>query len=113
MDIQVESCDERRIVHIKGKITFEHCPELQRRLDAVLDSEVREVVMDFREVPFIDSSGVGEVIRLFKKVNDAGGRVVLANPNRKLRELFAMYRFDRFMKIVEEPVCEKHDQTAD
>lgn len=102
MDIQVESHDDRRIIRIKGKITFEHSLELQNRLDAVLDKGVREVVMDFSEVPFIDSSGVGEVLRLFKRVKESGGRVVLANPNRKLRELFAIYRFDQFMDIVEE-----------
>jgi anti-anti-sigma factor len=109
MDIQVESHDDRRILHIQGKITFEHCSELQSRLDSILDKGVREVVLDFREVPFIDSSGVGEVLRLFKRVKESGGRIVLANPNRKLRELFAMYRFDQFMEIIEEPAHGKND----
>jgi anti-anti-sigma factor len=102
MDIQVESRDDRRIVHIKGKITFEYCPALQSRLDAVLNEKVREIAIDFKDVPFIDSSGIGEVLRLFKRMREAGGEVVLLNPNRKLRDLFAMYRFDQFMKIREE-----------
>ncbi len=102
MDIQVESADDRRIVHIKGKVTFEHCPALQSHLDAVLNEKVREIDIDFKDVPFIDSSGIGEVLRLFKRMKDAGGDVVLLNPNRKLRDLFSMYRFDQFMKIREE-----------
>ena len=103
MDIQVESLGNRRIVHIKGKITFEHCPVLQTGLDSVVDERVREVVIDFKEVPFIDSSGVGEVLRLFKRMKDRGGEVILANPNQKLSDLFSMYRFDQFMKIRQEP----------
>jgi anti-anti-sigma factor len=99
MDIQVESSRDRRIVHITGKITFEYCPVLQSRLDAVIDEGVREVVIDFKEVPFIDSSGVGEVLRLYKRMRENNGEVVLANPNQKLRDLFAMYRFHQFMKI--------------
>lgn len=102
MDIQVESLGDRRIVHIKGKITFEYCPALQSRLDSVVDKGVREVVIDFRDVPFIDSSGVGEVLRLFKRMRDNNGEVVLMNPNRKLRDLFSMYRFEKFMQIREE-----------
>lgn len=102
MDIQVESQGDRRIIHIKGKITFEYCPALQSSLDSVLSETVRVVVIDFKEVPFIDSSGVGEVLRLFKRMKDNNGEVVLANPNSKLRELFAMYRFGQFMKILEE-----------
>jgi anti-sigma B factor antagonist len=102
MDIQVESQGDYRILHIKGKITFEYCPMLQSRLEAILDEGARRIELDFTEVPFIDSSGVGEVLRLFKRMSESGGEVILANPNKKLRELFLMYRFDRFMKIREQ-----------
>ncbi len=109
MDIQVESQGERRIVRIKGKITFECCPELQSRLNSVLDDGVREVWIDFKEVPFIDSSGIGEVLRLFKRLKELGGSLLLLNPNKKLRDLFLMYRFDRFMTILEEADLGKND----
>jgi anti-anti-sigma factor len=103
MDVQVESVGDRRIVHIKGKITFEYCPVLQYRLDSVIDDKVREVVIDFKEVPFIDSSGVGEVLRLYKRMRENSGEVVLANPNQKLLDLFTMYRFGQFMTIRTDP----------
>jgi anti-sigma B factor antagonist len=99
MDIQVESRGARRVVRIKDKITFEHCPLLQGHFDEVLEGGVREVVIDFRDVPFMDSSGVGEILRLYKLVRDREGEVVLINPNKKLRSLFSMYRFEKFMKI--------------
>jgi anti-sigma B factor antagonist len=102
MDVQVESRGEVGIVRIKGKVTFEYCPELQKHLDSILDEGVRRVIIDFRDVPFIDSSGVGEVLRLFKRLKDIGGGIVLANPNQKLRDLFSMYRFDQFMEICED-----------
>jgi anti-sigma B factor antagonist len=101
MDIQVESIDDRRILRIRGKITFEHCPPLQHRLDEIVESGAREVVIDFKEVPFIDSSGVGEILRLYKLVRDRNGEVILVNPNQKLRNLFTMYRFEKFMRILD------------
>jgi anti-anti-sigma factor len=102
MDIQIETAGNRRIVRINDKITFEHCPALQSRLDAILTDDVREVAIDFKDVPFIDSSGIGEILRLFKLLRDRNGELVLLNPNRKLRELFSMYRFEKFMKIRDE-----------
>ena len=99
MDIQVESSGDRRIVRIKDKITFEHCPSLQNRLEPILEGNVRLVIVDFRDVPFIDSSGIGEILRLFKLLRDRNGELVLINPNQKLRDLFTMYRFEKFMKI--------------
>jgi anti-anti-sigma factor len=109
MDIQVESRGKRRIVRIKGKVTFEYCPAFQSRLDSVLEEDgINEIVIDFKNVPFIDSSGVGEVLRLFKRMRENGGQIVLMNPNKKLLDLFSMYRFDRFMKI-----CDEVDLVAD
>jgi anti-anti-sigma factor len=99
MDIQVESRGDRRVVHIEGKVTFEYCPVLQNRMDSLLAEGARQIVIDFKDVPFIDSSGVGEVLRLFKRMRELGGEVVLMNPNQKLRDLFSMYRFEQFMKI--------------
>lgn len=108
MNIQVESKDNRRIIRIRGKITYEHCPIFQSRLDAVLSEKgVREIVLDFTQVPFIDSSGVGEILRLFKRMREIDGEVVLVNPNKKLQDLFLMYRFDRFMRICEEADLER------
>jgi len=109
MDIQVESQGDRRIVHIKGKVTFEYCPVLQHRLDSVLEEGVRQVVIDFKDVPFIDSSGIGEVLRLFKRMKDTNSELILTNPNQKLRDLFSMYRFDQFMKIREEADMEANE----
>lgn len=101
MDIQIESRGDRRIVRVHGKITFEHCASFQSQLDPVLEEGVREVVLDFEGVPFMDSSGIGEVLRLFKVLRDNGGRLVLINPNSKLHGLFYMYRFEKFMAIRE------------
>jgi len=111
MDIQVESRGNRRIVRINGKVTFEYCPILQNRLDSILEEkDVWQVVIDFKKVPFIDSSGVGEVLRLFKRMRDTKGEIVLMNPNKKLLDLFSMYRFDRFMKICDELDLDDNDK---
>ena len=75
---------------------------MQAQLDRVIEDGIREVVIDFREVPFMDSSGIGEVLRLFRLVRERHGEVILINPNKKLRDLFTMYRFEKFMKIREE-----------
>ena len=110
MDIQVESKGKRRIVQINGKVTFEYCPVFQGHLDAIMDEGVQEVVLDFKEVPFIDSSGIGEVLRLFKHMREVGGEVILVNPNKKLRDLFDIYRFAQFMKICGESDLDTHEK---
>ncbi len=99
MDIQAESLGTHCTIRISGKITFEHCPELQSRIESAVGDETRQVTIDFKEVPFIDSSGIGEILRLYKVMRERNGEVALVNPNSKLRTLFTMYRFEKFMKI--------------
>jgi anti-anti-sigma factor len=101
MDIQVESRGPRRVVRLTNKITFEHCSWFQNEIDRILDPDVRELVVDFKNVPFVDSAGIGEILRLFRLMQERNGEIVLINPNSKLSSLFTMYRFDKFMKIRE------------
>ena len=77
MDIQVESHGDSQIVRISGKLTSEYSSELKRRLDSALSKEgIQEVIVDLKEVPFIDSSGVGEILRLFKRVRATEGNIL-------------------------------------
>jgi anti-anti-sigma factor len=101
MDIQIESNGDRRIIRIKGKVTFEHYKLLHSQVEPALDEGVREVVIDFKDVPFIDSSGIGEIVRIVRVMKDRQGELTLINPNSKLRDLFSMYRFDKYMKILD------------
>ena len=101
MDIQIESNGNRRIIRIKEKVTFEHCEMFHNQVGPLLDESVREVVIDFKDVPFIDSSGIGEILRIFRVMQDRKGQLTLINPNRKLRDLFSMYRFEKYMKILD------------
>ena len=101
MDIQIESDGDLRIIRIKEKVTFEHSEMFHDRIEQLLDEGVRKVVIDFKDVPFIDSSGIGEILRIYRVMQDRKGQLTLINPNRKLRDLFSMYRFEKYMKILD------------
>jgi anti-anti-sigma regulatory factor len=45
-------------------------------------------------------------------MREAGGEVILINPNQKLRDLFDMYRFGQFMKICEESDLDKNEKAS-
>jgi anti-anti-sigma regulatory factor len=46
-------------------------------------------------------------------MRETDGEVVLANPNKKLQDLFLMYRFDRFMKILDDGTPDADKGKAD
>jgi anti-sigma B factor antagonist len=58
---------------IKGQGGF----QLQMLIDKVLTAGTRHVLLNMTEVPVLDSMGIGEIVRAFKRVSDAGGNLKL------------------------------------
>jgi len=58
---------------IKGQGGF----QLQMLVDKVLQAGTSKVLLNLTEVPIIDSMGIGEIVRAFKKVTESGGMLKL------------------------------------
>jgi anti-sigma B factor antagonist len=58
---------------IKGQGGF----QLQMLVDKVLSAGTTQVVLNLTGVPIIDSMGIGEIVRAYNKVRDAGGTLKL------------------------------------
>jgi anti-anti-sigma factor len=72
-------------VHVGGELDIATTPQLERTLDA---SQARLVVLDLREVAFLDSSGMHAIVNAGIRARQAGRRLVLvrvpANVDRML-----------------------------
>ena len=49
-------------------------------------------VVDFSDVPYIDSTGLAFVVELHKSLSGRGGQLLLANANERIREVLEMTR---------------------
>ena len=58
---------------IKGQGGF----QLQMLVDKVLQAGTSKILLNLTEVPIIDSMGIGEIVRAFKRVQEAGGALKL------------------------------------
>jgi len=54
---------------IKGQGGF----QLQMLVDKVLSAGTTKILLNLTDVPIIDSMGIGEIVRAYKKVGEAGG----------------------------------------
>jgi anti-sigma B factor antagonist len=61
-------------VHVGGELDIATTPQLERTLDG---SQARVVVLDLRELTFIDSSGIHAIVRAGIRARQAGRRLVL------------------------------------
>lgn len=73
--------DGRTVVSVHGEIDAYTAPRLREVLSDLLRQGKVDVVVDLREVSFIDSSGLSVVITAAKAARRDGGDIVLASPS--------------------------------
>jgi anti-sigma B factor antagonist len=78
--------DEAMIVECHGKLTFEHTPQLRNKVRTLIPDEKR-IVLDLKEVPFMDSSGLGTLVTLYVSGRSRGCKLELVNVSAAMRTL--------------------------
>ena len=59
-------------------------------LDRIERDNIKKVIMDFKEVTFMDSSGIGVVIGRLKKIKNRDGKVCITNVNKRVDKVFTL-----------------------
>jgi anti-anti-sigma factor len=77
------------VAECHGKLTSENAPLLKEEVRAMIPQQKR-IVLDLKEVPLMDSAGLGTVVGLYVAGRTRGCRVELVNANKQLRDLFCM-----------------------
>ena len=80
MSVQADAVDaQTTIVAIAGEVTFSNVNGLGRELASVLKAGARNLVIDLREVAFIDSSGLSALLSASAQARERGGAVALVH----------------------------------
>jgi anti-sigma B factor antagonist len=71
------------VLSLNGEVDLYTCPELKLNLLQVIDEGATVVVVDLTETTFIDSTGLGVLLRGVERLETEGGRlaVVCVDPN--------------------------------
>src|ERR1700720_289701 len=81
--------DDAVIVECHGKLTLEHAPQLRNKVRTLILDEKR-IILDLKQVPFMDSSGLGTIVPLYVSARTRGCRIELINVSPALRSLLGM-----------------------
>jgi len=74
--------------------------EFKAHMDRCIEASQSNVVLDLSAVDFIDSSGLGAMVSVLKRVGNEGS-LVLTGINDKTRKIFELTRMDRVFDIRE------------
>lgn len=73
--------------------------ELQWKVEELLTKNEKKVVMDFTDLKYIDSSGLGIVVFCSGKLSESGGQLRVAGANPTIRNLFKITRIEKVINL--------------
>jgi anti-sigma B factor antagonist len=91
------------VVKVEGQLIVGNRQELKDLVFAALDKGERRILVDFSQTGYIDSSGLGALVSISKRVREAGGELRLSGLNEDLRSLFELTKLDTLFAIAETP----------
>ena len=91
MQIEERAVGDVVILDLKGKITLGEGDELLKdKVNSLVNQGHQKVVLNLAGVPYIDSAGLGEVVRTYTTVSRQGGSLKLLNLTKRITDLLSI-----------------------
>jgi len=91
MQIEERPLGDIVVLDLKGKMTLGEGDELLKdKINSLVHQGRRKVVLNLEGVPYIDSAGLGEIVRTYTTVSRQGGKLKLLNLTKRIQDLLAI-----------------------
>ena len=91
MQIEERAVGDVVVLDLKGKITLGEGDELLKdKVNSLVNQGHKKIVLNLAEVPYIDSAGLGEVVRTYTTVSRQGGQLKLVNLTKRITDLLSI-----------------------
>jgi anti-sigma B factor antagonist len=91
MQIEERVVNDVTILDLKGKMTLGEGDELLKdKINTLIQQGQKKIVLNLEGVPYIDSAGLGEIVRTYTTVSRQGGKLKLLNLTKRIQDLLAI-----------------------
>ncbi len=85
---------------LSGEIDHHSAAEMREKIDAaIVEHQPSLLVLDFKNVQFMDSSGIGLVMGRYKAINAVNGELTITNTSPHIRKVLRLAGMERLAKI--------------
>jgi len=98
MNLKIKHGDRYLCAEISGDIDHHSALNIRIRLDNEINRTMPSLlIMDFSEVEFMDSSGIGLILGRQKLMEAAGGGIAVKNPSPQVRKILMLAGLSRLI----------------
>ena len=91
MKISTRTVEAVTVVDLEGKLMLgEDTEQFRTRIRELIDSGAKKILLNMGNVNYLDSSGVGELVRAYASASSQGGQLKLLNLTKRLHDLLSV-----------------------
>ena len=91
MKIDERSVGDVTVLDMQGKLLIgEGDEQLREKINNLVESGKTKIVLNLGDVPYMDSAGLGEVVRCYTTVSRKNGKLKLVNLTKRLQDLLSI-----------------------
>ena len=99
MEIEIKNYQGMKVIALSGEIDMYSSPALREEMMSLIDKKVTPLLVDFKRVSYIDSSGIATFVEGLKHMMSYGGKLKLIGLLEGVREIFRFSKLDKVFEI--------------
>ena len=98
--LSYEVLEGSNILKVDGEVIFENSNRVKEEAKEIIkEIEAKKLIVDLSSTSYLDSSGIGVILSLFKFMRDNDGKLLIANPNEKVKRVFEVTKLNQILDI--------------
>ena len=91
MQIDERVVGDVKVLDLKGRVTLGEGDELLKdKINSLLNQGHKKIILNLADVPYVDSAGLGEIVRTYTTVSRQGGSLKLLNLTKRITDLLSI-----------------------
>jgi anti-sigma B factor antagonist len=88
--VEVRTENHATVLSVSGELDLASSPVLEEELERVAESDADVVIVDLRELEFMDSTGLSVLVRAHQRAEEQGRRFGLVNGSQQVQRLLTL-----------------------
>ncbi len=101
LHIELEEIDRKIILRLDGRLDAATTPVLERKIDALIDENRHNLLLDFLRVDYLSSAGMRLLLSAAKKLKAKHGGLLLFSVGEEVMEIIKLAGFEKILPIFE------------
>jgi len=102
MRIKQENKNDVLVCYMTGDIDINTSPEVKKIFDKIIAGKQGKILLNFKDVSYVDSSGLATLVEILKGLRSYGGKLRITNLSTKVKNLFEITKLEKLFDIYQE-----------